>query len=76
MDGIPTHVSAVTVDQPPCQKQDRTRYRITLACGCTWWEDHAPWASTLPLIGTTVQCFAAHSQRTQAREFPSLVCTP
>jgi hypothetical protein len=34
-----TRGATVSVDPAATKIEGRVRYRITLACGCSWWED-------------------------------------
>lgn len=60
MTGIPVPISSVEIDPPFVRRVSHVRYRVTLRCGCQWWEDHAV-GDPAPIIGTIVRCFAAHS---------------
>jgi hypothetical protein len=41
MAGRPVTVGAMRLDPAFTRIDHRVRYRITLTCGCTWWEDYA-----------------------------------
>jgi hypothetical protein len=71
MSGVSVRVCSVTVDSPYTPTPGRTRYRVTLECGCYWWEERDS-TSPLPAMNTVVRCHAAHSQKRIAispREF-------
>lgn len=53
-------VASVIVQQPSKQRAGRTRYRITLECGCSWFEEYDTTAQ-VPSIGA--HCHAGHSIR-------------
>jgi hypothetical protein len=52
-------IVVVQVDPPSQPDPTRKRYRVRLACGCTWWEYHRNDLEA-PLPGQTATCFAAH----------------
>ena len=52
-------IISVEVDPPCTDDKLRKRYRIRLACGCSWWEDHAE--KDAPRPGTLASCFAQHT---------------
>ena len=52
-------IISVEVDASPTNDPAQKRYRIRLACGCSWWEDHAE--RDAPHVGTLASCFALHS---------------
>jgi hypothetical protein len=58
MTGTPVSVRSVTLDPSFTTHPARQRYRVTLECGCCWWEDHSP--EQVPKVGTRVNCYANH----------------
>jgi hypothetical protein len=73
MTGAVVPIATVAVDPPYTKSPGRIRYRVTLACGCFWWEDHAEDAPA-PVVGKTLSCFHPHLQRpTTDVAKPSLV---
>lgn len=48
-------IENVVVDPPYTVRPDRIRYRVTLTCGCSWWEDYALDARP-PAAGDAVRC--------------------
>ena len=67
----PTEVAirSVTLDPPFTKHPSRQRYRVTLECGCFWWEDHTD-ADELPRAGEVLNCYAPHSQPAQLQKSP------
>jgi hypothetical protein len=58
-------VANVAIDQHPfAEILGRTRYRITLSCGCFWWQEHHL-GSDVPRIGMQARCYNAEHLRTQ-----------
>ena len=66
---VATRVPIATVEvDPACvaPHPGRVRYRVTLTCGCSWWEEH-PADATPPQVGTLRNCYAAaHPQSENA----------
>jgi hypothetical protein len=56
------HISDVTIDPPATPTPARVRYRVTLRCGCTWWEDRDAVADP-PAVGDMRVCCATHPAR-------------
>ena len=52
-------IISVEVDASHTNVPSQKRYRIRLACGCSWWEDHAE--GDAPRVGNMASCFAQHS---------------
>jgi len=52
-------IISVHVDPSHTNAPTQQRYHIRLACGCSWWEDHAE--RETPIVGTTALCFAQHA---------------
>ena len=65
--GRPVRIASVAVDPPSRLAPGRVRYRITLLCGCTWWEDHDEFAAP-PNRTQIARCFAPHSGAIRQRE--------
>jgi hypothetical protein len=65
MSGVPVPIASVRVDPAYTSVAGRTRYRVTLACGCFWWEDRDS-SAPLPAMNTRVLCYATHAQRRTA----------
>jgi hypothetical protein len=59
MSGTPVRIAHVVADPALTAKPARMRYRVTLLCGCHWWEDHNP--ATPPATTEIAWCFAPHS---------------
>jgi hypothetical protein len=59
MTGTPVSIRSVTLDPSFTKHATRERYRVTLECGCFWWEDHSA-PEQVPKVGTTVNCYAKH----------------
>ena len=70
MVGVPVRLAEVSVDPPYTKCPRRVRYRVTLACGCFWWEDH-PSDGTAPAVGRMLTCGHPHSQPIDSVAFPS-----
>ena len=53
-------VPIISVEVDPSLTNDvgQKRYRIALACGCSWWEDHTE--AGAPKLGYMTMCFAQH----------------
>jgi hypothetical protein len=62
MSGEPVAIASVRIDQPSRITPGRIRYRVTLACGCSWGEDHDA-SAPAPARGTMATCFAGHSAK-------------
>jgi hypothetical protein len=42
-------------------KEGRTRYRVTLSCGCYWWKEH--WTGEMTTrVDTVLHCYAKHAE--------------
>ena len=54
MSDTPAHLATVITDRPHTNAPSRTRYRITLPCGCSWWEEYP---DTAPPPTATRRCF-------------------
>jgi hypothetical protein len=53
-------VVAADVERVSEDKQSgRVIYRITLSCGCSYWE-HRSASATHPMVGTAASCWADH----------------
>jgi hypothetical protein len=55
----PVQILSVRIEQPVTPDPTRNRYRVRLACGCTWWEYRAE--QDAPLVGEMSYCFAQHT---------------
>jgi hypothetical protein len=62
--GTPVRIASVAIDPPFVRRPERVRYRVTLRCGCRWWEDRSQSAAP-PFVGTIKYCYASHSQDSQ-----------
>ena len=47
-------IRSVTLDPPFTKHPTLQRYRVTLECGCLWWEDHTE-LEQLPRAGQFVE---------------------
>ncbi len=60
MAGIPVPIAGVIAYPASTAQPGRTRHRVTLACGCHWWQDvsnrEAP-----PQVGAERLCFGTHA---------------
>jgi hypothetical protein len=66
MAGLPVRIADVAVDPPYTNSAGRVRYRVTLACGCFWWEDH-PSEAPPPVAGKMLSCWHRHSRSYEQR---------
>ena len=70
MSAQPTRVAvgSMRLDPPSTKTPGRARYRITLQCGCSWWE-HSPVDAVPHRVGDAAYCFNpahTHGQRIAA----------
>lgn len=66
MPATPVRVARVSIDPPAKKVEGRTRYRITLTCGCFWWEDRNA-TDPAPTTGASVKCYRSHDRRDEQR---------
>jgi hypothetical protein len=52
-------IRSIRLDSPFTKHPARQRYRVTLECGCSWWEDHDG-LEGFPRKGQKVNCYAGH----------------
>jgi hypothetical protein len=64
-------VVAVDVERVSENEQSgRVIYRVTLSCGCSYWE-HRSASAIRPMIGTAASCWADHGAAAPARREPT-----
>jgi hypothetical protein len=59
MGGTAVRIADVAIEPSRVRHANHERYRITLECGCSWWQD----SLQPPTIGTIASCFAPHRGR-------------
>ena len=52
-------IATIQLAPPATRSAHRRRYRVTLSCGCSWWEDHDI-TDDLPAPGDKRICHATH----------------
>ena len=57
MTGELVRVASVSIDPPAAKQRGKTRYRVTLSCGCSWWEERDE-GSPPPTTGTYLRVSA------------------
>jgi len=70
MSAFPFASPAFPLIPPFAQTPGRTRYRITLECGCFWWEDRDA-SAPMPAMNMTARCYASHTQPPSTDPRPS-----
>ena len=56
MTGNPVRVNAMRLDPAYTKTPGRARYRITLTCSCSWWEDY-PVGAVPSRVGDLAVCY-------------------
>jgi hypothetical protein len=56
MTGKPVAVGSMRLDPAVTSVPGRARYRITLQCGCSWWEEY-PVANVPSRLGAPAHCY-------------------
>lgn len=55
-------ITSILVDPSPINELRQQLCAVRLACGCSWWEDHAE--QDAPQVGSMVVCFVQHTAST------------